>query len=568
MKFLSSQLAFYLKDRDFKRNTRKLIKYIALMGVVVLVLSILFLVIMFFVEGRNYSLLTGIYWTLTVMSTLGFGDITFESDIGRLYTIFVLLAGIILLLVVLPFAFIRYFYVPFLDSRDKNKVPRQVPKGTKDHIIICSLGTIANDLMGRLKQEKVPYYLIESDPELALQNHDDEVPVILGELDLEETFEHANVKDAKMILVNKSDTENTKIILTIRHIAPDVPIIAIANEEDSIDVLELSGANHVLPIKKRLGEQLANRINGQHAKSHPIGRYKDLLIAEFPVFNTPLVNKTIRETNLRQKFGVSIAAIWKRGRLFPARPDEKLTSNTVLIIIGNEQHIQNIDELFHDFAINPNPVLVIGGGRVGAAAIKTLHAQGILVNLIDKDPTVFRRTKNLCNQVFKGDASDYDLLKEAGILEAPSILLTSNDDTINIFLASYCRNLNKDLRIVSRITEARNIDIIHRAGADFVLSYATLGSVVIQSIINGQKLTVLGEGVDLFIAPIPNSLVGKTLMESEIGAKTGLSVIAINENQKVFTQLTAAFKLSKGAEIVMIGNAEMKNEFNSVFGDN
>jgi len=535
MKFISSQLAFYLKDREFKRNTRKLFKYLALLFVVVFIQSVLFLAIMYFVEGRQFSLLTGLYWTLTVMSTLGFGDITFETDIGRLYTIIVLLTGIILLLVVLPFAFIRYFYVPLLDSRDRNKVPRQVPNGTKDHIIICSLGTIANDLMGRLKQEKISYYLIESDPEIALQNHDDEVPLILGELDHEETFKKANIKDAKMILVNKSDTENTKIILTIRHIAPQVPIIAIANEEGSIDVLELIGANHVLPIKKRLGEQLANRINAQHAKSHPIGRYKDLLIAEFPIFNTPLVNKTIRETNLRQKFGVSIAAIWKRGRLIPARPDEKLTSNTVLIIIGSERHIQSIDELFHNFAINPNPVLVIGGGRVGTAAIKTLNAQGILVNLIDKDPSVFKRTKHLCNKVFQGDASDYDLLKEAGIHEAPSILLSSNDDTINIYLASYCRNLNEDLRIVSRISEARNIDIIHRAGADFVLSYATLGSVVIQSIIKGQKLTVLGEGVDLFISPIPNSLVGKTLFESEIGAKTGLSVIAINENLKIET---------------------------------
>ncbi len=565
MKFVSSQLAYYLKDRESKKNTRKLFKYIVMMCLVVLVFSILFLVIMFFAEGREYSFLTGLYWTLTVMSTLGFGDITFESEIGRVYTMIVLITGIILLLVVLPFAFIRYFYVPFLDSRDRKKVPLQVPTGTKDHVIICSFGIIAEDLMTRLKQERISYYLIENNPDIALEHHENGIPVILGELDLEGTFQQAHVQDAKMVLVNKKDIENTKIMLTIRHIAPDVPIVAIANEEESIDVLELSGANHVLPVKKRLGEQLANRINAQHAKSHPIGRYHDLLIAEFPVLNTPLVNKSIRDTNLRQRFGVSIAAIWKKGRLIPAKPDEKLTSNTVLIIIGNEDQIKSIDELYHHFAVNPNPVLVIGGGRVGLAAVKALHAQGIPVNLIDKDPTVFRKIEHLCNATFRGDASDYDLLKEAGILEAPSILLSSNDDTMNIFLASYCRNLNKDIRIVSRITEARHIDIIHRAGADFVLSYATLGSVVIQSIINGQKLTVLGEGVDLFISPVPKSLVGKTLFDSGIGAKTGLSVIAINENEQVTTQFTADIKLSEGAEIVMIGNSEMKNAFNSIF---
>ncbi len=566
MKFVSSQLAYYLRDSAFKRSAGKLLKYIALLGVVILIHSILFHIIMITVEGRYYSWVTGFYWTLTVMSTLGFGDITFESDIGRLFSIIVLLSGIILLLVVLPFAFIRFFYVPYLDSTNKNRVLRQVPAGTKDHIIICSLDLIARDLMEKLSQEKLPYYIIESDPKVALEIHDNNIPVILGELDNEDTFKLANIDNVKLVLVNRNDTENTKIILTIRHIAPDVPIVVIANEEESIHVLELSGANHVLPVKRWLGSQLANRVNAQHAKSHPIGQYEDLLIAELAVHNTPLVHNTIRETNFRQKFGVSIAAVWKRGRLKPAISDEKLTEDSVLVIIGNEDQLQSIDELFHNYNVNPNPVLVIGGGRVGKAAAETLNENGILVNLIDIDPNVCRKVSHLCNKVFVGMASDYDLLKEAGILETPSILLSTNDDTMNIYLASYCRQLNRFVRIVSRISDARNIDIIHRAGADFVLSYATLGSVAVLSIAQGQKLTVLGEGVTLFISSIPSSLFGKTLAESGIGAKTGLSVIAINKNQKVITQLTANTILSTGAEIVMIGNAEMKQEFNIVFG--
>ncbi len=567
MKFVSSQLVHYIEDKEFKRNMKHLSKYVAFLGLVVLVNCILFLVLMSLLEGREYNWITAVYWTLTVMSSLGFGDITFESDIGRLFTMWVLLSGVILLLVVLPFAFIRFFYAPFLDSRNRNRVARQVPDSTKDHIIFCSLDTIAKDLMWRLKQEKISYCLIESNPEIALQHHDDNIPVILGELDREASFHRANIGKAQMVIVNKSDTENTKIILTIRHIAPHVPIIAIANEEESVNVLELIGANHVLPVKKWLGEQLANRINAQHAKSHPIGRYADLLIAELAVHNTPLVNKTIRETNLRQEFGVSIAAVWKKGRLQPANSNEKLTNDNVLVIIGNEGQIQSIDKLFHDFAINPNPVLVIGGGKVGMAAVKALHTKGIPVNLIEKDPNECRKINHLCNKVFQGEASDYDLLKKAGILAAPSILISANDDTINIYVASYCRNLNKDLKIVSRISDARNIDIIHRAGADFVLSYATLGSVIILSIIKGQKLTVLGEGVDLFITPTPSSLFGKTLAESGLGAKTGLSVIAINENQKVITNLTAETKLSRGAEIVMIGNTEMRERFDREFNN-
>ncbi|WP_417197083.1 potassium channel family protein [Bizionia sp.] len=564
MKFIGSQLAFYMNDRDFKNNSKVLLKYLVLLAIVIIVYSLLFHFIMAF-EGQDHSWITGFYWTLTVMSTLGFGDITFASDLGRLFSIVVLLSGIFMLMIVLPFAFIRHFYIPLLESKKNNKVLRQVPTGTKDHILICSYDIIARDLIERLKQDTIPYFVIESNLEKAIKNHDDRVAVLFGALDDEKTFMAANIKDAKMILVNRNDILNTKIILTIRDLAPNIPIVAIATDIDSVDVQQLSGADHVLPVKKWLGEQLANRVNTQHAESHAIGQYEDLLIAELPIHNTPLVSKIIGEIGLRQKFGVSIVGIWERGRLQPIKGDEILTHESVLVIIGNKEQLNKIDELFLDYNVNPNPVLLIGAGKVGLAAAQSLHKNGVLVNVIDKDPEICKKVSPFCNEVFIGDAADYQLLKKAGVLKAPSVLLTTHDDTMNIYLASYCRQLNMDVRIVSRISEARNIDIMQKAGADFVLSYSTLGSEAVLSISKGQELTVLGEGFTLFIIAIPKSLEGKTLAESGIGAKTGLSVIAIKENDEVVTLLSAKTILPHGAEIVMLGNIDMKQKFNKIY---
>ncbi|MGO3184386.1 MAG: potassium channel family protein [Aequorivita sp.] len=564
MKFVGSQLAYYTSDKDFKRNSKVLVKYLVVLVIVIVIYSILFHLIMGH-EGQDHSWVTGFYWTLTVMSTLGFGDITFQSDLGRLFSIVVLLSGIFMLLIVLPFAFIRHFYVPLLESKKKNKVPRHVPSKTKDHILICSYDVVAKDLTERLKQEETPYYLIENDLEKAIEYHDNDVPVIYGELDNEKTFINANLKDAKLIFVNRDDIINTKIILTIRELAPEVPIVSIAIDVESVDVQQLSGADHVLPLKKWLGEQLANRVNTQHAESHAIGQYEDLLIAELPIHNTPLDSKMIREMDLRQRFGVSIVGIWERGVLQPITGDERLTHDSVLVIIGNKKQLQNIDELFHDYNVNPNPVLLIGGGRVGLEAAKSLSRNGVLVNVIEKDPEVCKKVRPYCNELFAGDAADYELLKRAGILEAPSVLLTTHDDTMNIYLASYCRQLNKELRIVSRISEFRNIEIIHKAGANFVLSYATLGSEAVLSISKNQELTVLGEGITLFIIPIPKSLEGLSLAKSGIGGKTGLSVIAIKENSEVLTQLSADSLLPHGAEIVMLGTIEMKHKFNEIY---
>src|SRR5690554_3178219 len=174
MKFIGSQLAYYMRDKDFKRNSRVLLKYLALLAIVIVIYSVLFHFIMAS-EGQDHSWVTGFYWTLTVMSTLGFGDITFASDLGRFFSIVVLLSGIFMLMIVLPFAFIRHFYIPLLESKKKNKVLRQVPTGTKNHILICSYDVIARDLVERLEQENTPYYVIENDIEKAIKHHDENV---------------------------------------------------------------------------------------------------------------------------------------------------------------------------------------------------------------------------------------------------------------------------------------------------------------------------------------------------------------------------------------------------------
>ena len=74
------------------------------------------------------------------------------------------------------------------------------------------------------------------------------------------------------------------------------------------------------------------------------------------------------------------------------------------------------------------------------------------------------------------------------------MLLTTNDDAMNIYLAVFCRKLNPDLRIVSRITHERNVEAIHRAGADFVLSYTSLGVESIMSLVNGDADGDAGRG--------------------------------------------------------------------------
>ena len=165
-----------------------------------------------------------------------------------------------------------------------------------------------------------------------------------------------------------------------------------------------------------------------------------------------------------------------------------------------------------------------------------------------------------------GDAADLDVVTKAGLPDAPSVLLTTNDDATNIFLAVYCRRLNPEVRIVSRITEEWNLEAIHRAGADFALSHGSLAAKSVLSAVQASELVVLGEGTDLFVEAVPAALEGKTLAESGIGAQTGLNVIALRADGSSITNPPAGIVLERDAELVMLGTVTQHQTFVKVFG--
>jgi Trk K+ transport system NAD-binding subunit len=516
---------------------------------------------MLYAEGEEHSWITGLYWTLTVMSTLGFGDITFQSDIGRAFSVLVLITGIVMLLIVLPFAFIRFFYAPWLEAQIRTRAPRVLPPETSGHVIICSRNAIAPQLIEWLDREGIQYALLEEDPTTASEWYVEGLATVIGEIDSKETYENVRANQARLVIANSNDIINTNITLTVREVAPDVPIAAISSDENAIDVLELSGASHVLPLKRWLGEQLASRVDTQQVGLHSIGEYGDLKIAELPVHDTPFAGMTVRDTKLREETGVSIIGVWERGPLQPADPGLELHDASVPVVMGTDEQLSKLDEMLAEYDANPNPVLVIGGGTVGEAAIRALEKKGVAVHLVELDEARCEYLSDLCDGVFQGDASNYALLQKAGIAEAPSVLLTTNDDAINVYLTSYCRRLNKDLRIVSRITRTRNLDAIYRAGTDFVLSYATLGVDAITSILRDRKLLVLGEGVDLFAREVPPSLYGKTLAQSGIGAMTGMNVVALKVDGQTISGFSPIIELEQGMELLLVGSNEQVQRF-------
>ncbi|MEO6163002.1 MAG: NAD-binding protein [Candidatus Binatia bacterium] len=565
MKFVISQISYFFTEKDARQNIGTLAKYVAFLATVIALYSVLFHLIMLHAEGRYHSWITGIYWTLTVMTTLGFGDITFTSDVGRFFSIIVLLSGIVLLLILLPFMFIRLFYAPWLEAQIRLKAPRETPEDVSGHVILCNYDTIAPGLIERLRLHGIPYFVIEPDYTVAARMHGDDISVIAGEIDSSATYRKLRVAQARLVFANCSDTINTNITLTVREVAPNVPIIGRVEDEDSIDILELSGCNYVLPLHQKLGARLAGRVNAGHAQTHIIGKIRNLLVADFAVHNTPLVGRRIGEIGLEKAAGVSIIAVWEHGRLLAAGSDTLLTNESVPVVVGTEAQLLELDTILVIYDTNYSPALVIGGGKVGRATARALTDKGIPVNLVERDEGLRSHIGDCASKVVFGDAADRRVLMDAGLEEAPSVVLTTNDDAMNIYLAVYCRRLNPELRIVSRITHERNIEAIYRAGADFAISYASLGVEEVFAHLHSGELLILGEGFELFCVLLPKSLAGLTLRESKISARTGLNVIGIQQNGRMITHPAESTQLAADSELVMFGSTADRQAFTEKF---
>jgi Trk K+ transport system NAD-binding subunit len=351
---------------------------------------------------------------------------------------------------------------------------------------------------------------------------------------------------------------------TIRELSDSVRIVTTAESEHSVDILELAGSSRVLQLFDMLGRSLANwTLSGVH-KINVMSRFDQLLIAEFPVVGTPLVGKSVLESGVREQLGVSIAGVWERGAFSIPRPGQIINQASVLVLAGTAETLERFEDVYgvyHDRRISGDPVLIIGGGRVGNTIIRQLQKREVPFIVVEKNENT---AKHLPNAVV-GDAADIHTLKRAWIENAPAALVTTHDDDTNIYLTNYFRSLRPDIQILSRATQDRNVSTLHRAGADFVMSLATLGANAIVHYLSDHQTALLAEGLNVFRSRVSRELVGKRLADSGIREKTGCSVAAIEQGGVMNVNPDPSLVLSADAELVIIGSHEGEKAFLETF---
>ncbi len=558
MKQFISQLLFFICNKKARKKGTLLGHFLVVLLVTIIVYSAAFHLLMLY-EGREFSWVTGLYWTLTVMSTLGFGDITFTTDLGLLFTLIVLLSGIILLLVLLPFTFIQFFYTPWLEAQQKTRTPHSLPMSVKGHVILTHFDTFTRHLVVKLKEHGYSYFFVTDDHQHALELSDENYKVIIGRIDDPETYRKIQVQQAALVVATANDLINTNVAFTVRAVSATVPIVCSADTAHSLDILNFSGNMHVFEFMTRLGVSLAARTIGL-AEPNIIQRYNDLLLAEFPVHDTILSGKSLAQVRLREKMGISVIAFQKHGELFPPDPDELLSPATILLMAGTEQDIKQAGKQLTDSSMSPPPdpaVIILGGGRIGSAAAAFLDQSGVSYKVVEKRERVVSRLQHcIC-----GDAADIAVLKEAGIEQARSVIITTHNDAMNIYLTFYCRQLRPDIQIIARASEEFSNAKLYLAGADQVGSAYVRATFSIMNILQPYEESVFSTDRNIFVVPMPRALAGKSLVKSKLNKKTGCIVLATRNEAGCQPNPDPLLPLPSSGELVLYGSSDKEKVF-------
>jgi Trk K+ transport system NAD-binding subunit len=541
---------------------KSLLIYVAATVLLVVVYSLIFIFLMVSAEGRSYTAVDAVYWVITTMTTQGVGDIVFVSSIGRIFAVLVELTGIVLFFAIL----IPIVVAPVLQS-----VRASVPTKSKlrEHVLVAGYSSMVDTIIEELEERDLPYLVIDGDRDVVLALVERKIPCIYGDPSDEVTLQNAQIQRAKKVVLNQSDEKNAIIALVAKKLTRADIIGLVENMANAVYLL-YAGADKVVSPKQLLGIDIGHKaampITHQLIGTTPL--IGSLRIFELPILGESGLNgSSIEDAKIRERTGATVIGIWKGAKLsFNPSASEIITDTTVLLLIGTKKQLDAAKELSicrpdGTYCAIRGHYIVAGYGDVGKRVSKVLRSNGIEHIIIDKH-----------QGDVVGSSTDMAILKQAGIAEASTLLVTVNSDMDAIYTTLVARKLNPQMDIICRAIRPQAVEKLYQAGADYVLSQSVVAGQVLVKFLAPRPLgtqlreVLLSEDMKVLEYPPGPSLVGRSLEHLKVRSRTGCTVVAITAKGATTPNPDPHQVIPKDSFLTVIGTREQIHEFKRVFG--
>lgn len=305
-----------------------------------------------FMAIEKWRFLDAVYMTVITLGTVGFKEIHDLSDSGKIFTMSLIVVGVSVLGYIVGSLAQIMFEGQIQRVIGRKKVEKKID-AIKNHYIICGFGRIGSLICKEFTANKLPFVVVEKDPEILELLEDEGFLHLKGDATLDETLLKAGIKRAKgLISVVTSDTSNVYITLTARGLNPDLYILARSSEEGSDIKLKRAGANKVVSPYFIGGTRMAQSILRPNVVDFieiATGtEHLDLQMEEITIpHHSAFAGETLISSGFRKEIGVIIVGIKKsHGKMvFNPHSHSRIEGGDTLIILGEPDSITKLKDL-------------------------------------------------------------------------------------------------------------------------------------------------------------------------------------------------------------------------------
>jgi voltage-gated potassium channel len=205
----------------------------------------------------HLSLVDSLYYTVITIATVGYGDISPDTTLQKLFTVTLVLGGVGLVAYV--FTLTISVVTMAVEEITSGSRLRKKMAASKNHFVLCGYGRVGAAVFRELKKRNQMAIIIERDRKIVEKElwEDSEVLAIPGDATDESILLDAGIKKARgVIITTGDDVDNLFITLTAREIHPEIWIVARASKRENIKRLYRSGADRVISPETSGGEDI------------------------------------------------------------------------------------------------------------------------------------------------------------------------------------------------------------------------------------------------------------------------------------------------------------------------
>jgi voltage-gated potassium channel len=334
-------------EQKYKRIQTELMAGAVALGFVLLIGTLWYSLV------EHWSWEDALYMTVITLATVGYGETHPLESRGRLFTIALILMGVINLGYIVN-RFTEAVIQGYFQQGIKLRQQRRLMESLVGHYIICGFSRTGRQIAKEFRAEGVPFVVIDSEEESVQRAQGEGYIAYQGDATLDETLIAVGVKRSICIVAAlPSDAENLYTVLSAKTLNPEIRAIARASTEEAVQKLQRGGADAVISpyitggkrmAAAALRPQILDFVDGMLS-----GTDRQLYMEEFliDVAFCPFVGQTLQKAKLRSQSGALVLAIRRADGTLIGGPtgDTILMQRDTLICMGTAEQLRDLNQI-------------------------------------------------------------------------------------------------------------------------------------------------------------------------------------------------------------------------------